>query len=234
VEELTRNSESGAANSKNYLRDYRNIFVAHNGAKFDYRFIITKLTQFSNIDIVGCKNQMRSFTFKNLHFNDSFQLLPVGLGKLCKTFKTRNQKFPYDIEGVTLTNWESKRVAIEKYCRMDCLALHEVYMLYISRRAQQYFNNTSFPRKLFPITQSQAALDVLRSCFLDETLNSYPQLQDIETESYLGGSVQAFDVDMHEGVTWDINSSYPGAMHNKMPVEPIPDEETGVFVHEFE
>lgn len=50
--------------------------------------------------------------------------------------------------------WEQKYAMIQKYCLMDCRALHEVYMKYIRARATTYFNNTAFAKKVFPMTQS--------------------------------------------------------------------------------
>lgn len=91
-----------------YLREYQNYFFAHNGARFDFRFLIDKLSKFCEIEITGTKSQMKKMKFKNVHFVDSFLLLPFSLKKLCKTFKTPNKKFPYDIEGVTLLNWRDR------------------------------------------------------------------------------------------------------------------------------
>lgn len=65
---------------------------------------------------------------------------------MCETFKTVNKKFPYDIVGVTKENWRAKVAQVVKYCRMDCMALHEGYISFIKQRATTYYNNTGFPK----------------------------------------------------------------------------------------
>ncbi len=56
---------------QDYVRDFKNIFIAHNGARFDFRFIISRLSKYSSIDIVGTKNQIKKLKFKNLEFIDT-------------------------------------------------------------------------------------------------------------------------------------------------------------------
>lgn len=45
--------------------------------------------------------------------------------------------------------------------------------------------------------------------------------------------MQAFDLRASFAVTYDINSSYPASMHNKMPVRPLADEDTNNFIRDY-
>ena len=44
---------AGNKSHKSYIRKYTNIFVAHNGARFDFRFILDHLTKYAQMDVVG-------------------------------------------------------------------------------------------------------------------------------------------------------------------------------------
>lgn len=62
---------SSHGSTKNYIRDFKNIFIAHNGAKFDYRFLFTKLTQYAHMEVVGSKTQIKKIRFRNVEFVDT-------------------------------------------------------------------------------------------------------------------------------------------------------------------
>lgn len=100
---------------------------------------------------------------------------------------------------------------------MDCLSLHDIYKKYIYKRATTYFNNKSFPKVLFPSTQSQSAVDILKSAFLDEDLDVFVETLEAEIDSYIGGVSGPYSTLLEYGVSLDINSSYPASMHNNMP-----------------
>lgn len=55
---------------------------------------------------------------------------------------------------------------------------------------------------------------------MEYELCTYPSLLQIEQQSYVGGICLPFGTNMKYGVSVDINSSYPAAMHNQMPLRP--------------
>ena len=132
--------------------------------------------------------------------------------------RTKARKFPYDITSVTKDNWRAEIDRVSKYCRMDSVALHEIFLSYVKERAQTYFNNVAFPKLLFPPTASQAALDILRTCFIPQDLYKFPESIEAERLSYFGGATMVFMTEVHTGASFDSNSCYPAAMCNMMPV----------------
>ena len=116
-----------------------------------------------------------------------------------------------------METWQERLPETVKYCRQDCLALHEAYLTYVTARATTYYNNRAFPSKVFPVTQSAAALDVFRNCYLEQTLTINEEVLEIERASYMGGISLVYGVELRAGLSCDINSSYPASMHNLMP-----------------
>jgi len=134
------------------VRQFENIFVAHNGSGFDYRFIFDKLTPYAKVEIVGGLKDMKELKFLNIRMLDSILLIRGSLKNIANDLKCENKKLPFDIVGVTKNNWVDQIDKILKYCRQDCIVLYELYNKYIFERATLYFNNKRFPTILFPQT----------------------------------------------------------------------------------
>lgn len=219
----TQEQLSSAARRSSYLAARTNYLVAHNGARFDFRFLMDAITTIANVSILGDTTKMKSLSFKNIVLTDSFLLLPFSLAKLCTMLGTKHQKMQdFDVTRLTMESWQGKELQQEAvaYCRMDCLALRDVYLTYVRVRATTYYGNRAFPAKIFPVTQSSAALDVFRNCYLEKTINAASPFLEQERSSYMGGISLVYGTKLSLGLSCDINSSYPASMHNLMPTEP--------------
>lgn len=67
-----------------------NVFVAHNGARFDNRFLIQRMSRIADVDFTGTIKDTKKLTFKNLQFYDSCLLLPGSLAKICRDLQATN------------------------------------------------------------------------------------------------------------------------------------------------
>lgn len=102
------------------------------------------------------------------------------------------------------------------------------------QRALTYFNGTAFPKTLFPITQSSSALDIMKTCYLQEHLVIVREILAYETESYVGGLCNVFSAFTRNGVSFDINASYPAAMQNLLPTNAIQQPGGGYVISHHE
>ena len=69
---------------KYYLRVYKNYFFAHNGGRFDFRFILKELMMLGKVDIEGTSSKINAMTLRNIHFIDFFLLIPQSLAQIAK------------------------------------------------------------------------------------------------------------------------------------------------------
>ena len=75
-----------------YVPARTNYLVAHNGTRFDFRFLLDSLSKIAKLSILGDTTKMKSLTFKNIVLTDSFLLLPFSLARLCRMLRTKQQK----------------------------------------------------------------------------------------------------------------------------------------------
>ena len=201
------------------------------------------------LNIVGYMN-------KTIVFKDSYLLLPLGLRMLCKAFNISVSKgyFPFKLTnilykglfpkfeywtGITLSEynnlltkytgqvWSFKDESI-KYCKLDCISLHEV-LIKFTELIYSEFNINSHKSLTLP----SLAMRIYKSQFMPE--NSVYQIvgpieRDIR-QSYSGGAVDVFIP--HNRITnlfnkikalfvklyqYDANSLYPTVM----AIHPMP------------
>jgi len=115
------------------------------------------------------------------------------------------------------TNWDLKKETL-KYLKSDVLGLFEVITKFSNIIYNKYqLNITKFK------TLPGLALAVYRSSYLPEHLK--PEIKMVKGElenefrsTYFGGNVDVFINEVIEGYLYDLNSQYPAAMLNDMPI----------------
>lgn len=187
---------------------------------------------------------------------DSLQLIPDSLENILKSFKCKIEKgkFPYafvnknnlfyigdkpnktfynkiselEYNAIPKDNWDLRKETIN-YLRSDVEGLLE---------AMTKFSNNIFSKYQLNITKIKTlpglALAVYRSSYLPENLNNNLKMikGEIEREirkAYFAGNVDVFINKISKGYLYDLNSQYPAAMLNDMPLgEPILSLETNL------
>ena len=174
---------------------------------------------------------------------DSLQLIKGNLDSILSSFNCKAQKghFPYsfvnkdniysvgdkpsqsfyknisdlDYSKIPNKNWDLKKETLS-YLKSDLVGLLEAILK---------FNDTIFRRYKLNITRFKTlpslALGVYTSNYMPEGLGIKMIKGEIEKEirsSYYGGNVEVYVNEISEGYYYDMNSQYPRAMLNDMPV----------------
>lgn len=185
---------------------------------------------------------------------DSLQLISSSLDSILKSFDSKTQKghFPYEFvkssnlfyigdkpsvkfykniteleyKSIPTNNWDLKKETI-KYLKSDLQGLLEALIK---------FNNNIYSKYSLNITKFKTlpslAITSYFSSYLPDNLKKDIKVikgeieRDLRT-SYFGGNVDVFINKISKGYHYDINSQYPKAMLNVMPVgDPILSLET--------
>lgn len=177
-------------------------FFAHYGGKFDIGFIWEGLRKyypdlaFTFYCSGGC---VISFNVKagewEWRFTDSYRLMDRSLETLTKEFKVPHVKLPFAPD-----DW--------RYNRNDCLGLHEVLTKFFDE-----FNICSE-------TVASHALRVFRTYYLKHDLRPVSlSTEEYVRKAYYGGRCEVFRFDEADVHKYDVNSLYPAAMLDPVPVE---------------
>ena len=176
---------------------------------------------------------------------DSIQMLNGSLDSLCKSFKIVNQKgiFPHSFVNkdnlfyigdtpsfiyfknmplslynkINTSNWDLKSEAL-KYLHSDVLGLLEVMTKFNEKIYNLYsLNITNF------VTAPKLAAAIFTSNFYKDSDDLKIKMirGNVEKEireAYFGGNVDAFINKIDKGFYYDMNSQYPFAMLNDLPV----------------
>jgi len=182
---------------------------------------------------------------KKIVLLDSLQLIPGSLKDILESFncKITKTKFPYSVvnkktlfykgkkpsvnfykdisdqEYLTIpeNNWDLKKETL-KYLKSDVEGLLEAILKFNDNIFNKYqLNITKFK------TLPSLALAAYTSSYIPKILISEFKVikGDLETEirsSYFGGNVDVFINEINKGYLYDMNSQYPKAMLNDMPV----------------
>lgn len=185
------------------ISEQKIIVYAHNGGKFDYHFLFPYMEAYDRVKIIS--GRLAQFFIGKAEFRDSFNILPVALGKIEITGPDgeviKKQEFDYKLmeagERYKPENWSS----IIEYLRDDCVTLYEA----IKAFQGQYGRH---------LTQAGAAMNQWKSISGVEVPKSSPEYFDKFKPYYYGGRVQCFKSGIIETdfSVLDINSAYPYAM----------------------
>ena len=140
-----------------------------------------------------------------------------SLRACAKSLGVRTQKWtnlPDDFyENIELYDWKP-------YLKDDCYCLYEC--IQVLRAAIQKLGEELKP------TLASTAMALFQSNYIQPTFKISPigwsnPLENYLRSSYVGGRVEILHNHMAQGVSFDINSSYPFAMLHDVPLEPLHD-----------
>lgn len=186
---------------------------AHNGSGYDFLFIFRELNR--------RKASFRAFRTGGRYFLkingrslfDSAAILRSSLAQICEDLKIERPKMkvPEDFYERIRHYWP---IFGQEYMRRDCEALYDA--IRIVRDTMRKLGCVLKP------TLASTAMDLFRRKYLARPL--YPEPWDSPVEAaarsaYTGGRVEVFKPKMRAGGSWDINSCFPRAMLDPVPVE---------------
>ena len=172
------------------------IVYAHNGGKFDFHYMFSKLEAYSDITIIN--GRISKFTIGNAEFRDSFNIIPTAL----RAFK--KDDFDYSLLESAVRHKKDNWHKIVKYLKSDCINLHQ----YVSEFISRYGIN---------LTVAGTAMKQWQKISGRKPPQSDQVYYNMMRKFYYGGRVQCFKrgvVDSRFNV-FDINSAYPYAMLSK-------------------
>lgn len=184
---------------------------AHNGGKFDFLFLIEPMMRrgwtFSiserqgRVMVLEVKAKRSKFSFF-----DSYSLLPSSLADLCKAFGVPHQKETFDFSRHRVSKSDPK---LMKRLENDCKGLREILLSFYG---SDYITNPQ-------VTIASQALDTFRNSFGADVVSLPAEHEDVFRESfYAGGRVEVYK-GWSKGVrSYDVNSLFPYAMLEPMPV----------------
>jgi len=189
---------------------------------------------------ISFKNKKNNCKFKVL---DSIQMINGSLDNLCKSFDIKHKKgiFPHNFvnkdrlfyigdtpdhryfknmpvkfyEKIKKNNWNLKDEAL-KYLEKDVMGLLEVMTKFNDKIFNLYsLNITKF------VTAPKLAVAIFTSKYYsnDDKIKMIRGIVEKDIRSaYFGGNVNVFVNKMNKGFYYDMNSQYPFAMLNDMPI----------------
>lgn len=194
-------------------RKYRGHHIyAHNAGRFDYLFLLPALMQLESFgftfEIIPVSSSIQVMDVKKgdarFRFLDSVKLIPAALDKALKAFG-----LPGKLEHDLGLHEEDARWT--DYLKQDCVGLYQLLM-----RFHFYIERTLGGE--VGITAPATSMKVFRRRYLKRNYPRSIETHEFVRRGYCGGRVE---VHHSAGTTlryYDINSSYPRAMLEAMPV----------------
>ena len=186
------------AEAAEYIRANKAVYYAHNGGKFDFIFLLPHLEEGSDLKIIN--GRVAEMRIGKSTLRDSYLILPVPLSAYQKT----------EIE-----YWKFKRKHREKhmreiinYLRDDCEFLHNLI--------SEMFESTSQGLTL----PSIGLKDCLARCNVEKPESSQAFYNEMKPY-YHGGRTECFkrQIINEPFNIYDINSAYPHAMLQQLPID---------------
>ena len=165
------------------------MIYAHNGGKFDYLFLVSRLrgqVSFKGRGIMAAK-------IGNHELRDSFHLIPERLGAF--------QKDEFDYGKMRKANRNAHKDEIIKYMTNDCIYLYDIVKTFLSNYG-------------IKLSIGQAAMSLLRKEYPE--VKSIHENDDMFLRSFFYGGrvecIQGRGVWQDDFKLYDVNSMYPYAM----------------------
>lgn len=180
------------------------IVYAHNGGKFDYKYL---LRHFDSYSLVLNGGQFICAKWKSIEFRDSLNLFKTSLKKASQAFGGGIEK-----GSCPIGDWIPRKQMLDYLCR-DCESL--------------YATLEGFA-KLLGIRPIQLKLTVASTSY-NEFRQEYGKVRfrvdfpGLDTrlyrklsDSYFGGRVEIFNMTLGGGIGLDVNSLYPSVLHSEL------------------
>jgi hypothetical protein len=214
-------------NKVNNLNLHKIVIFSHNLVSFDGYFIFKGLLELPNVNI----NKVNSI-IDELHrfisisidwkdtsiiFKDSLRIFPISLKELCKTFEVEGKLFPYSPEFNKISLFENEDLLIQfmDYSKQDSICLLKA----LSKAQNTYINEHKVDIASIWST-STLSFKIFRLNFLNIEIPTLTnKLDSVLRLAYLGGSTDYFFKYGENLKHYDVNSLYPKAMCNPMPIE---------------
>jgi len=211
----------------NGLKLNKCIIYSHNLGSFDGYFIFKGLLELPNIDISKVNSiidDLHRFIsvdilWKNTKviFKDSLRIFPVSLQELCLLFDVEGKLYPYNPEFNKTTLFENEILLNQfiEYSKQDSISLLKALI-----KAQKIYIDEHEVDIASIWSTSTLSLKIFRQKFLDVDIPILTnKLDDIIRLSYIGGSTDYFYKYGENLKHYDVNSLYPQAMCNPMPIK---------------
>lgn len=194
---------------------YRGHYIyAHNGGRFDHLFLLPWLMHngerlgFSFMVIPVCSSiqllDVRDSQGHIWRFLDSFRLIPTSLDKAAKSFNL-DGKVQHDL------GLHENDPSWTIYLKQDCVSLYQIL-----EKFHDYVENVLCGE--VGITAPSTAVKLFRRKYLKKEVGRAVDTHTFVREGYFGGRVEVFQKEGEGLRYYDINSSYPAAMLEDMPV----------------
>nr|YP_009348157.1 hypothetical protein [Hericium coralloides]APX41110.1 hypothetical protein [Hericium coralloides] len=203
------------------------IIFTHNLGSFDGYFIYKTLFEVPDIDIDNIEtivdNRNKFITINaeilniNLVWKDSIRIFPVSLNELCKVFKVDGKFMEYnkDFNNLNLFKNNDLLNQFQKYAEQDSICLFEALM-----KAQTIYIKKYDIDITTILSTSTLSMKIFRTKFLDTNIPTLSLNQDrIIRESYFGGATDYYKLYGENLYYYDVNSLYPYAMCNDIPLK---------------
>lgn len=222
-------------NELNELKLHKCIIFYHNLGSFDGYFIFKGLLELPEIDINKVNSIIDDFhRFINIEifwkdskfiFKDSLRIFPISLQELCSLFAIEGKLHPYNpqFNKQSLFDPENKNLLNQfiEYAKQDSISLLKALI-----KAQNIYIDEHEVDIATIWSTSTLSLKIFRQKFLDIDIPILTnKLDDIIRLSYLGGSTDYFLKYGENLKHYDVNSLYPKAMCNPMPLQYLGESE---------
>jgi hypothetical protein len=216
-----------------FLLEYNIKYIfTHNLGSFDgffiYKYLLNKVKNPNDLNaIIDDQNRFISIDLKILknnkqfHFiwKDSFRIFPVSLNELCQNFEVDGKITTYDPNwnSLDLFNNQIELELFKEYSLQDSVSLFLAL-----KKAQEIYMNDHLIDITTIWSTSTLSLKIFRSKFLKHNIPILSNHQDnFIRKGYYGGATDCFVKYAENVYPYDVNSLYPYAMKNPMPLNII-------------
>jgi hypothetical protein len=214
-------------NKINDLNLHKCIIFSHNLGSFDGYFIFKGLLELPGVNIDKVNSIIDdlhrfisiSVTWKDttIIFKDSFRIFPVSLQELCDTFEVEGKLHPYNPEFNKISLFEDNDLLEQfiEYSKQDSISLLKALI-----KAQNIYISEHKVDIATIWSTSTLSFKIFRQKFLDINIPTLSnKLDAIIRLAYIGGSTDYYYKYGENLKHYDVNSLYPKAMCNPMPIE---------------
>ena len=208
-------------NSEEFIKNNISIIFAHNLGNFDGLFllrgILTYVKDITEISsLIDHHNKFILIKYKNIIFKDSYRIFNVSLNDLCNNFGVQGKISEYnkDFNSLNLFYNDELFKLFKEYSIQDSICLYnalftaqEHYILHYQVDITSIYSTSTLSLKIF------------RQHHLKEPIPILKKSQDaFIRDSYYGGATDYYIKYAEKLYYSDVNSLYPYAMKNPMPV----------------